>query len=238
MMSSFETILNDVLSRFDISVSDEVCSKLSRYYELLIEWNEKMNLTAITEPEDVALKHFADSLSLLSYVDIQQGASVIDVGTGAGFPGMALKIARPDIRLTLLDSLNKRLVFLDEVCTELGIDDVTMIHSRAEDGSRTELRDSFDYAVSRAVASLNTLCEYDMPYVRQGGRFIAMKSKDAQTEIDEAKNALKELCGEIKAVHSFELGTAGERCIIEIEKTAPTPERYPRKSKAIKNKPL
>ncbi|MBQ9472229.1 MAG: 16S rRNA (guanine(527)-N(7))-methyltransferase RsmG, partial [Ruminococcus sp.] len=188
-MSSFETILKDVLSRFDISVSDEASAKLSRYYELLIEWNEKMNLTAITEPEDVALKHFADSLSLLSYVDIQQGASVIDVGTGAGFPGMALKIARPDIRLTLLDSLNKRLVFLDEVCAELGIDDVTMIHSRAEDGSRTELRDSFDYAVSRAVASLNTLCEYDMPYVRPGGIFIAMKSKDAQTEIDEAKNA-------------------------------------------------
>lgn len=238
MMSSFETILKDVLSRFDISVSDEASAKLSRYYELLIEWNEKMNLTAITEAEDVALKHFADSLSLLSYVDIRQGASVIDVGTGAGFPGMALKIARPDIRLTLLDSLNKRLVFLDEVCAELGIDDVTMIHSRAEDGSRTELRDSFDYAVSRAVASLNTLCEYDMPYVRPGGIFIAMKSKDAQTEIDEAKNALKELCGEIKAVHSFELGTAGERCIIEIEKTAPTPDRYPRKSKAIKNKPL
>ena len=237
-MSSFEAVLKNVLSEFDITVSDEAGAKLSLYYELLIEWNEKMNLTAITEPEDVALKHFADSLSLLRYVDIPQGASVIDVGTGAGFPGMALKIARPDIRLTLLDSLNKRLVFLDKVCAELCVGGVTLIHSRAEDGSRTELRDSFDFAVSRAVASLNTLCEYDMPYVRTGGRFIAMKGKGAQAEIDEAENAVKELCGEIKAVHSFELGTAGERCIIEIEKTAPTPERYPRKSKAIKNKPL
>lgn len=237
-MSNFNSVLKSVLTEFDITISDEAREKLSRYYELLIEWNEKMNLTAITEPEEVALKHFADCLTLLTYVDIQQGASLIDVGTGAGFPGMVLRIARPDIRLTLLDSLNKRLLFLDEVCAELGIDDVTLIHSRAEDGSRTELRDSFDYAVSRAVASLNVLCEYDLPYVKSGGRFVAMKGKDAQAETDEAENALKELCGEIKAVHSFELGEAGERCIIEIEKTAPTPERYPRKSKAIKNKPL
>ena len=237
-MSSFDSVLKNVLTGFDITISDEAREKLSRYYELLIEWNEKMNLTAITEPEEVALKHFADSLSLLDYVDIRQGASVIDVGTGAGFPGMVLRIARPDIRLTLLDSLNKRLLFLEEVCSELGIDDVTLIHSRAEDGSRTELRDSFDYAVSRAVASLNVLCEYDLPYVKVGGSFIAMKGKDAQAETDEAESAVKELCGEIKAVHSFELGEAGERCIIEIEKTAPTPDRYPRKSKAIKNKPL
>ncbi len=238
MMDSFGSVLKNVLTEFDIGISDKACEKLSRYYELLIEWNEKMNLTAITEPEDVALKHFADSLSLLSHLDLRQGSSVIDVGTGAGFPGMVLKIARPDIRLTLLDSLKKRLTFLDEVCSELGMDDVALIHSRAEDGSRTDLRDSFDCAVSRAVASLNVLCEYDMPYVKVGGRFIAMKGKDAQTEIDEAESAVKELCGEIKAVHSFELGAAGERCIIEIEKTAPTPGRYPRKSKAIKNKPL
>lgn len=237
-MSSFDSVLRNVLTEFGITISDEAREKLCRYYELLIEWNEKMNLTAITEPEEVALKHFADSLTLLDYVDIRQGASVIDVGTGAGFPGMVIRIARPDIRLTLLDSLNKRLLFLEEVCSELGIDDVTLIHSRAEDGSRTELRDSFDYAVSRAVASLSVLCEYDLPYVNVGGSFIAMKGKDAQTETDEAKNAVKELCGEIKAVHSFELGEAGERCIIEIEKTAPTPVKYPRKSKAIKNKPL
>ena len=237
-MNNFTEILNSVLSDFDVIIDKEKAEKLARYYELLIEWNEKMNLTAITEPGDVALKHFADSLILLKHVDIKEGSSLIDVGTGAGFPGMVLKIARPDIKLTLLDSLQKRLVFLEEVCGELGLTDVELIHSRAEEGSRTELRDSFDYAVSRAVASLNTLCEYDMPYVRTGGTFIAMKGKDAAAETEAAQNAIKELCGEIRGLHSFELGEAGERCIIEIEKTASTPERYPRKSKAIKNKPL
>ena len=237
-MSEFQKILTDTLSAFDIVLTENQLAQLKQYYELLIEWNEKMNLTALTAPEDVSLKHFADSLLLLRYCDIEKEARVIDVGTGAGFPGMVIKIARPDIQLTLLDSLQKRLGFLDEVCKELGFDDIDLIHSRAEDGSRTELRDSFDIAVSRAVASLNTLCEYDMPYVKVGGSFIAMKGKDAQAETYEAKNAVKELCGEIKAVHSFELGEAGERCIIEIEKTAPTPDRYPRKSKAIKNKPL
>ena len=237
-MSDVHEVLNGVLSDFDIVIDKTAVKKLKLYYELLVEWNEKMNLTALTEPYDVALKHFVDCLMLLKYIDIDEGASMIDVGTGAGFPGVVLKIARPEIRLTLLDSLNKRLVFLDEVCQRLELDGVELIHSRAEDGSRTELRDSFDIAVSRAVASLNTLCEYDMPYVKTGGSFIAMKGKDADAELGGAENAISELCGKVIAAHSFELGEAGERYIIEIEKTAPTPERYPRKSKAIKNKPL
>ena len=197
-----------------------------------------MNLTALTAPEDVALKHFADSLMLLRYIKIEEGASVIDVGTGAGFPGLVLKIARPDIRLTLLDSLQKRLVFLGAVCDELGFDDIELIHSRAEDGSRTELRDNFDIAVSRAVASLNTLCEYDMPYVRVGGRTIAMKGKEAAEELTAAQIAIETLGGRLIADHEFVLGTAGERSIIEIEKIAPTPEKFPRKSKQIKTNPL
>jgi 16S rRNA (guanine527-N7)-methyltransferase len=197
-----------------------------------------MNLTALTAPEDVSLKHFADSLTLLKYCEVEEGASVIDVGTGAGFPGMVIKIARPDIQLTLLDSLQKRLGFLDEVCNELGFDDVELIHSRAEDGSRTELRDSFDIAVSRAVASLNTLCEYDMPYVKVGGRFIAMKGKEAQEEMAAAENAIHTLGGELLQKHDFILGEAGERSIIEIKKIAATPDAYPRRSKHIKNKPL
>lgn len=237
-MSEFQKILTDTLSAFEIVLTENQLAQLKQYYELLIEWNEKMNLTALTAPEDVALKHFADSLLLLRYCDIEKKARVIDVGTGAGFPGMVLKIARPDIQLTLLDSLQKRLGFLDEVCNELGFDDVELIHSRAEDGSRTELRDSFDIAVSRAVASLNTLCEYDMPYVKDGGRFIAMKGKEAQEEMAAAENAIHTLGGELLQKHDFILGEAGERSIIEIKKIAATPDAYPRRSKHIKNKPL
>ena len=237
-MSEFQKILTDTLSAFDIVLTENQLAQLKQYYELLIEWNEKMNLTALTAPEDVALKHFADSLLLLRYCDIEKEARVIDVGTGAGFPGMVLKIARPDIQLTLLDSLQKRLGFLDEVCNELGFDDVELIHSRAEDGSRTELRDSFDIAVSRAVASLNILCEYDMPYVKVGGRFIAMKGKEAQEEMAAAENAIHTLGGELLQKHNFILGEAGERSIIEIKKIAATPDAYPRRSKHIKNRPL
>ncbi len=237
-MSEFQKILTDTLSAFDIVLTENQLAQLKQYYELLIEWNEKMNLTALTAPEDVALKHFADSLLLLRYCDIEKEARVIDVGTGAGFPGMVIKIARPDIQLTLLDSLQKRLGFLDEVCNELGFDDVELIHSRAEDGSRTELRDSFDIAVSRAVASLNTLCEYDMPYVKVGGRFIAMKGKEAQEEMAAAENAIHTLGGKLLQKHDFILGEAGERSIIEIKKIAATPDAYPRRSKHIKNKPL
>ena len=239
-MSEFKEILLHTLAEFDIELDGLAVNRLCTYNELLIEWNEKINLTALTAPEDVVLKHFTDCLMLLRYIDIEEDARVrvIDVGTGAGFPGLVLKIARPDIRLTLLDSLQKRLTFLDTVCQALDIEDVELIHSRAEDGSRTELRDSFDIAVSRAVASMNTLCEYDMPYVRIGGRFIAMKGKDADTELVAAQNAIRELGGKLIAKHDFILGSAGERSIIEIEKLCPTPEKYPRKSKQIKNKPL
>jgi 16S rRNA (guanine527-N7)-methyltransferase len=237
-MSDFRVILLHTLAEFEIELDELAIDRLCTYYELLIEWNEKINLTALTAPEDVALKHFTDSLMLLRYIDIEKDARVIDVGTGAGFPGLVLKIARPDIRLTLLDSLQKRLTFLDAVCQALEIDDVELIHSRAEDGARTERRDSFDIAVSRAVASMNTLCEYDMPYVKVGGRFIAMKGKDAESELADAQNAISQLGGKLIAKHDFVLGSAGERSIVEIEKTAPTPKRYPRKSKQIKKKPL
>lgn len=237
-MSDFREVLTAALDAYDVSLDQVAVDRLCRYYELLIEWNEKINLTALTEPEDVALKHFIDSLLLLQYCEIKKDARIIDVGTGAGFPGMVLKIARPDLRLTLLDSLQKRLVFLDAVCRELDIPDVALVHSRAEDGSRTELRDSFDIAVSRAVASLNTLCEYDMPYVKVGGRFIAMKGKDAAQELTDAQNAISTLGGKLEEKQDFILGNAGERCIIQITKTALTPDRFPRKSKQIKNKPL
>ena len=239
-MRDFRQILLNTLAEFEMALDELAVDRLCKYYELLIEWNEKINLTALTAPEDVALKHFTDSLMLLRYIAIEKDArlSIIDVGTGAGFPGLVLKIARPDIRLTLLDSLQKRLTFLDTVCQALGLGDVELIHSRAEDGARTQLRDSFDIAVSRAVASMNTLCEYDMPYVKIGGRFIAMKGKDAECELANAENAITQLGGKLIAKHDFILGSAGERSIIEIEKISPTPDKYPRKSKQIKNKPL
>lgn len=237
-MNDFYDILNATLAEFDMSLEKRAMDRLCVYYEMLVERNKVMNLTALTEPRDVALKHFADSLTLLKCCDIPQGASVIDVGTGAGFPGLVLKIARPDIRLTLLDSLRKRLDFLDEVCGALELDDAVTVHARAEDGARTELRDSFDFAVSRAVAPLNVLAEYCLPYVKVGGAFLAMKGKGADTELEEAANALTALCGEISSKHSFTLAEAGERGVICISKTAPTPAQYPRKSKQIKNKPL
>ena len=156
----FKDVLLQVANESGIELSATAVEKLNRYYELLVEWNQKMNLTALTEPYDVALKHFCDSILLLKYADIPQGSSLVDVGTGAGFPSVPIKIVRPDIKLCLLDSLNKRLVFLQEVAVELSLENVTIVHSRAEDGARKpQLREKFDFATSRAVAQLNTLSE-------------------------------------------------------------------------------
>lgn len=230
-------ILSAVQS-YKIELSAEQLAQLEKYYELLVSWNEKMNLTAITEPNDVAIKHFADSLSVFNYIDIPNGASVIDVGTGAGFPGLVMKIARPDIKLTLLDSLNKRLKFLDAVLGELGLE-AELIHARAEEGGQSiELRECFDFAVSRAVARLNVLCEYCLPYVRLSGSFIAFKG-DSDNEIKDAARAIQALGGKKKNIYKFELPqNCGSRTLIEIEKNQPTPEKYPRQNGKIKSNPL
>lgn len=238
-MRDFSKVFTEALREFDMTLDETAIDRFCRYDELLIEWNEKMNLTALTEPRDVAVKHFIDSLMLLRYAEIPQGASMIDVGTGAGFPGLAIKIARPDIRLTLLDSLQKRLSFLDEVCEQLGLEDVVTVHGRAEEGSKEILfRENYDVAVARAVASLNVLAEYCLPYVGVGGQFVAMKGKTAEEELQQAQNAIRELGGKVGEKHLFSLGEAGERGIIVIDKITPTPEKYPRKSKQIKKKPL
>lgn len=237
-MSEFRDILIKTLSECGSTLDEAAVDRLCTYNDLLIERNRVMNLTALTEPRDVALKHFADSLMLLRYCEIGQGASVIDVGTGAGFPGLVLKIARPDIRLMLLDSLQKRLNFLEEVCDALDLDDVQTVHSRAEDGARTDLRESFDIAVARAVAPLNVLSEYCLPYVKEGGRFLSMKGKSAAEELQTAQNAVEVLGGRVENEFYFDLAEAGERGIVEIAKIRPTPAIYPRKSKQIKNKPL
>ena len=221
------TLDNDALRRFEI------------YYRLLAEWNEKINLTAITDPQGVAVKHFADSLAFFNYITVPKDAKIIDVGTGAGFPGVVLKIARPDIRLTLLDSLNKRFLFLRDLTEKLGLD-ADFAQGRAEEyGQKDGFRESYDFAVSRAVAKLNTLSEYCLPFVRLSGSFIAFKGGDCSDETAEAKRAVNTLGGKVRKLHSFELPfDGGSRTLIEIEKVQPTPDQYPRNNGRIKSKPL
>lgn len=232
-------LLQNYIKDYKIKLTENQYEQFQKYFELLAEWNEKMNLTAITDESGVALKHFADSLSLLNFVDIPQNSSLADVGTGAGFPGVVLKIARPDIKLTLIDSLNKRLVFLGEVCAQLGIE-AELIHSRAEDGARDEkLRESFDFAVSRAVARMNVLSEYCLPYVKVGGAFCAMKGAQANEEFKESLNAINTLGGKLEKKYFFELPeNGGERAIAVVRKVKNTPQKYPRQSGKIKAKAL
>ena len=234
-----KNLLQNYIKDYKITLTENQYEQFQKYFELLAEWNEKMNLTAITDESGVALKHFADSLSLLNFVDIPQNSSLADVGTGAGFPGVVLKIARPDIKLTLIDSLNKRLVFLGEVCAQLGIE-AELIHSRAEDGARDEkLRESFDFAVSRAVARMNILSEYCLPYVKVEGAFCAMKGAQANEEFKESLNAINTLGGKLEKKYFFELPeNGGERAIAVVRKVKNTPQKYPRQSGKIKAKAL
>ena len=234
-----KNLLQNYIKDYKITLTENQYEQFQKYFELLAEWNEKMNLTAITDESGVALKHFADSLSLLNFVDIPQNSSLADVGTGAVFPGVVLKIARPDIKLTLIDSLNKRLVFLGEVCAQLGIE-AELIHSRAEDGARDEkLRENFDFAVSRAVARMNVLSEYCLPYVKVGGAFCAMKGAQANEEFKESLNAINTLGGKLEKKYFFELPeNGGERAIAVVRKVKNTPQKYPRQSGKIKAKAL
>lgn len=220
-----------------ITLDSDKKSQLTKYAELLVEWNEKINLTAITEPEEIAVKHFLDCIMIFKYVDISQNSSVIDIGTGAGFPGLVMKIVRPDINLTLLDSLNKRITFLDTVCSELSLKNVTTIHSRAEDGA-VKLREKYDYAVARAVANMPVLCEYCIPYVKLGGSFVAMKGASAKQEAEQSVNAVKILGGQIISTDLFNIENCGDRGIISIKKISQTPTKYPRNPAKISKQPL
>ena len=210
---------------------------LCRYGELLLETNKVMNLTAITEPRDVAALHFLDSAALLTLEDFH-GKSVVDVGTGAGFPGLPLRILEPTIRLTLLDSLGKRVQFLESVCRELGLTDVSCIHSRAEEFAGVH-RESYDLAVSRAVAALPVLCELCLPLVRPGGKFLAMKSVESDQELASAGHAIATLGGAVAAVRDYVIpGTQVRHRLIIVEKAKKTPEKYPRMFAKIKKNPL
>lgn len=220
------------LETLGISLSEKQTGQFLRYYELLVEWNQGRNLTAITEYGDVLKKHFVDSLSLVKAYDIRRAASLIDVGTGAGFPGLALKIAFPDCQVTLLDSLRKRVQFLDAVIGELGLAGVEALHGRAEDCARPgQLRESFALCVSRAVANLSALSEYCLPFVQKGGCFVAYKSGKISDEISGAAHAIATLGGKIEEKREFLLPDSDlSRCLIVIRKMDATPRKYPRKA--------
>ena len=227
---------------YGVTVDDTAAERLDVYARMLADWNTRMNLTAITDADGILLKHFVDSLTALPL--LPAGAcSLIDVGTGAGFPGVPLALVRGDMRLTLLDSLNKRLVFLKELCAAVELP-VTLIHARAEEGGRqAALREQFDVATARAVAALPTLCEYCLPFVRVGGRFIAMKGPDSDGEVEAARHAADLLGGSIREVCDLQLpkspteGQYGRRLIV-VEKTAATSANYPRPSAKIAKQPL
>ena len=214
--------------------------KLERYRDLLLEWNENVNLTAITDPEEVRIKHFEDSLTCLESGLFFPGAKVIDVGTGAGFPGLPLAMARPDISVTLLDSLKKRLLFLDEVIAQTDIQNAKTVHARAEDGGRDKnLRERFDIVVSRAVSRLSVLCEYTLPYLKVGGTLIAMKGPSAEEELQEAQNAIKVLGGGEVTVQKTALEDESlSHCLVMIKKVRPTPTTDPRKAGMPTKNPL
>ena len=218
------------------NLSNEQIEEFKTYYKLLIEWNKKINLTAITEEEEVITKHFADSLSILKY--IPDNSKVIDVGTGAGFPGVPLKIANESLQITLLDSLNKRLLFLDEVIKELDLKDIKTIHGRAEEiAHNKDYREQYDIAVCRAVAKLNVLAEYMLPYLKVGGTFICMKGPNINEEIESSMKAIKLLGGRIEKIESFEL-EENQRNIIIIKKEKNSPKNFPRKAGTPSKSPI
>lgn len=236
-MDKFNNILVNGMHKFNIQLTDNQIEQFIAYCNLLVEWNNKMNLTAIKEPEEIAVKHFIDSCSILNYVKIKKNASVIDIGTGAGFPGIPLKIIRNDLNITLLDSLNKRIVFLNEVAKQLNIS-ITTIHGRAEEyGRKEDYRESFDVAISRAVAPLNVLSEYCIPFVKKDGKFISMKGPNIQNEVEESKKAIKILGGKYNNIVKFNVED-NNRSIVIVDKVSNTPFKYPRHGSKISNKPV
>lgn len=228
----------DLFSSMEIPVSDKQYDKLYKYAEMLIEWNKMVNLTAILSPEDISQKHFLDSVLPFYLFDVKKGAKIIDVGTGAGFPSCPLKIFRDDIKVTLLDSLNKRINFLKTLSDELDLN-AECIHGRAEELAHKEnYREQFDMATARAVASLPMLCEYCLPFVKKGGYFIALKGGNSDDEIGASKSAIKELGGKIDKIIDYSLPNGDKRVLIAIKKISQTASKYPRNKGQITKKPL
>jgi len=238
-MSNIE-ILRQGIEDFGIEASDKMLADFQKYKEILVEWNQKMNLTGIEDEKEVFIKHFLDSVSAVTKGYIKNGMSLIDVGTGAGFPGMPLRICLPELKVTLLDSLNKRINFLNLVVRELGLKNVKTIHSRAEDGARKpELREKFDIATSRAVANMAVLSEFCMPYVKKGGYFVALKGPSIDEELENGSNAIKILGGELKDIIEISIEeTDLKHNIVEVKKIKTCPKTYPRKAGTVNKKPL
>ena len=229
LKEEFSEKIKEYMNKINIEISDKQIEKFFDYMNLLLEWNEKINLTAITEPEDIILKHFVDCATILKYIKDED--KIIDIGTGAGFPGIPLKILNEKLDITLMDSLNKRINFLNEIINKLDLKNIVAIHARAEELARNkEYREKFDIAISRAVANLSTLSEYMLPMTKINGQSICMKGPDIEEEIENGKKAVKILGGEIKKVEKLELPESKDkRTIIQIIKTKNTPNKYPRK---------
>ncbi|MBO6155675.1 MAG: 16S rRNA (guanine(527)-N(7))-methyltransferase RsmG [Lachnospiraceae bacterium] len=228
------------LSDLRIELTEKQIDEFLTYYEMLVEKNKVMNLTAITEFDEVIEKHFLDSLSLIKVKDLHNRTNVLDLGTGADFPGIPLKIAFPELNITLMDSLNKRILFLQDVINELGLTDIEAIHGRAEEAARNKkYREKYDLCVSRAVANISTLSEYCLPFVKVGGEFISYKSGNIDEELDAAKKGIKILGGTITDVHKFDLGENKQgRSFVIIDKNQSTPKTYPRKAGTPSKNPL
>jgi 16S rRNA (guanine(527)-N(7))-methyltransferase RsmG len=236
--------LRNYAARYGITLDDSMLAAFGKYQDFMLEYNQKVNLTAITAPEEILVKHFLDSLLVLDAYDIPHGARIIDVGTGAGFPGVPLKIARPDIDLTLLDSLNKRVTFLKDLFAGLVGDaapgvPTDCIHDRAEQAAHKPLyRERFDVAASRAVAALPALCEYSLAFVRPGGVFIALKGGNVEKEAERAQSAIRLMGGEILEIKQYALPDGSARSIVCIKKISQTPPKYPRIAQKITKSPL
>ena len=237
-IEDFKRLMNLYGNEIGLEFTEEQLDKFFKYMNLLLEWNEKINLTAITEPEEVILKHFIDSLTISKY--IEKNKTLADVGTGAGFPGIALKIYRDDIKITLVDSLNKRINFLNEVIKELNLKEIETVHSRIEDfGKDKKYREKFDYVTARAVANLSVLSEYLIPIAKINGQCICMKGSNVEEELNTSKNAIKILGGKIQKIEKFNLPKSDiERNVIIIKKIKNTPTRYPRKAGMPAKEPL
>ncbi len=233
-------LLKEKVSTLGIELTDKQVEQFIQYFEILVEWNKVMNLTGITEYEEVVEKHFVDSLSLVNVLNLQTRETVIDIGTGAGFPGIPLKIAFPHLKITLLDSLNKRIKFLNTVIETLGLENIETIHGRAEDfAKQAEYREQYDLCVSRAVANLSTLSEYCLPYVKVGGMFVPYKSGEIDEEVKNASKAISILGGKNVDTVKFQLpGTDIGRSFVKIEKIKSTAKKYPRKAGLPSKEPL
>lgn len=235
-----KVLLKNEVERLDIMLDEKALERFDTFAEMLVDWNTRINLTAITDPFEIVYKHFADSMLALAAVNVPQGSSFIDVGTGGGFPGLPLLIARPDLHGVMLDSTLKKLMFVDHVLNRLELNNNgRTLHMRAEEaGIKVQLRNRFDFCFSRAVANLRELSEYCLPLTKVGGTFVALKSAKAQEEIDGAKEAIRILGGEIVEVKQFFLSDMGERNLVVIKKVSPTPPKYPRASAKISKEPL